>query len=354
MTIIVEVNMKKVTQNDIAKALGFSRRTVARALNGDDNISETKRALIVEYCEKVGYKKNTLSSILAPGNIKKIHVFLIESINEDYLKETKKGILLGKEQLSDYKVEFIIHSTSIDDPSSQVELLERILKTDTVSGLIIIPIDTAKINDILQKYNVSKVITIDKRISTQFSHIGKDYLQSGMISADMIRREDPNFDNTLIVNTNSDEIASDLYYQGFKDYLLANQIEHESEVYIEHLNINCHQISNYSLDNIKYIFAPRYSDILIQYLLNQNISHIKFVVTGINENIIDYLDKNIVISAINQSYFLHGYLASKSIFKLIMNPSELITFISKNEIITKENMNNLNNDVRLASLFDLF
>jgi hypothetical protein len=88
-------------------------------------------------------------------------------------------------------------------------------------------------------------------------------------------------------------------------------------------------------------------------LLNHNITHIKFVVTGINNNILKYLNDDIVIGAINQSYFLHGYLASKGIFKLMMNPQEQIAFTSNNEIITKENMNNLNNDITLASLFNL-
>ena len=46
-----------MTQEKIAKALNMSRRTVARALNGDPKISKKTREAVLKYCASVGYKK---------------------------------------------------------------------------------------------------------------------------------------------------------------------------------------------------------------------------------------------------------------------------------------------------------
>ncbi len=345
--------MKKITQNDIAKTLGVSRRTVARALNDDVHIDSEKKKMVLDYCKKINYKKNIASSILAPSNTKYIHVFLIESINEHYHLDTEKGILFAQEKLLRYNIEFTTHVTPIDHPLDQVTLLESVLKSQSVSGVIIIPVDSVSIKEVLDQYNITKVITIDKKICSDYSHIGKDYNQSGRISADLIRREDPNFSQTCIINTNSDNIASELYYKGFKSYLKDNGIQEINEIFIDQLNENCEQLPLSSFQDSKYVFVPRYADIVIQHLHEKGITHNKFVVTGINDNIVKYISDDIVIGAIQQNYFLHGYLASKAILKLTLNPNELINFTSNNEIITKENITNLNNDILLASLFDL-
>ncbi len=348
-----EVSMKKITQNDIAKTLGVSRRTVARALNDDIHIDPKKKKMVLDYCKKIDYKKNIASSILAPGNTKYIHVFLIESINEHYHLDTEKGILFAQEKLLSYNIEFKIHITPIDHPLDQVTLLESVLKSHSVSGIIIIPVDSKSIKKVLEQYKITKVITIDKKISSDYSHIGKDYTQSGRISADLIRREDPNFSHSCIVNTTSDNIASELYYNGFKSYLKDNGIQEIREIFIDQLNVNCEQLPLSSFEEVKYVFIPRYAEIVIRYLHEKGIINNKFVVTGINDDIINYISDDIIIGAIQQNYFLHGYLASKAILKLTLHPNELINFTSNNEIITKENLTNLNNDFLLASLFDL-
>ncbi|MCH4887547.1 substrate-binding domain-containing protein [Acidaminobacter sp. JC074] len=344
--------MKKVTQQDIASALGFSRRTVARALNGDQDIAEDKKKLILDYCEKVGYKKNILSSMLAPSGVKKIHVFLIHSVNNQYFEETKEGIIDAVNRLKHFKVELEIHSCKIDQENTQLSQLEASLKLGDLTGIIIIPINKDKVDTLIKAYQFTNVVTIDNQISEDYSHIGKNYYQSGHISADMLLREHPSGQDLLVIQTPNDKIASHLYYDGFIDHLKSKAINEFHKISLDDLQNVLDKMKDMNLDQIKYIFIPRYADILITHL-KEDYPHIRYVVTGINKDIITYLEEDIIVSAINQSYFLHGYLATKALINTIIDSKNITTFFSKNEIITKENLSNLDNDVILASLFNM-
>lgn len=48
--------MKKVTQEDIARAMGFSRNTVSRALNDEPGVSKELRERILQKAFEMGYK----------------------------------------------------------------------------------------------------------------------------------------------------------------------------------------------------------------------------------------------------------------------------------------------------------
>lgn len=344
--------MKKITQNDIAIELGISRRTVARALNNDGGITKETKDQVIEYCNKVGYKKNTISSILAPGNKKNVHAFLIESKNDDYSEETSDGILKAVEQLKEYGVEFTIHKTNINKAQAQVELLDKILRENHVSGIVIIPIDTIQIEKLLKKYHVKNVVTIDKPISNDYSHIGKDYKKSGILSGEMLIKSFNISDKLLIINTTDDNISSSLYYEGFKEQLEVKKINKYKEVFIANLDQNLEEILTQDLSNIEYIFAPRYLKAVINFL-KKDYPNIKYVSTGIDDEIIEFLKEDIVVSGINTSYYLHGYLSAKGIFQLIHSHSENFNFISSNEIIIKENLDNMDSQMQIASLFNI-
>ena len=51
------VDMKKVTIQDVARALGLSRNTVARALNNSDTVAYETRYMVIEKACEMGYQK---------------------------------------------------------------------------------------------------------------------------------------------------------------------------------------------------------------------------------------------------------------------------------------------------------
>ena len=66
-----------ITQEEIAKQLGISRTTVARAINGNASIKEETRQKVMELVEKYNYEKNYIGSLLAVKKKKKYIVLLL-------------------------------------------------------------------------------------------------------------------------------------------------------------------------------------------------------------------------------------------------------------------------------------
>ena len=82
---------KKVTIYDIAKVLNVTAATVSRALNGNENISETTRKLVTETAEKMNYEPNKLALALKSGKSNNIGV-IVPRINTNFFSSVIRGI----------------------------------------------------------------------------------------------------------------------------------------------------------------------------------------------------------------------------------------------------------------------
>lgn len=56
---------KKLTMDDVAKALGVSKTTVSRAVSGKGRIGEQTRQKVLEYIAQHNYKPNVMAKGLA-------------------------------------------------------------------------------------------------------------------------------------------------------------------------------------------------------------------------------------------------------------------------------------------------
>lgn len=89
---VSHLNMaKKVTIYDIAKVLNVTAATVSRALNGNENISETTRKLVTETAEKMNYEPNKLALALKSGKSNNIGV-IVPRINTNFFSSVIRGI----------------------------------------------------------------------------------------------------------------------------------------------------------------------------------------------------------------------------------------------------------------------
>ena len=344
-----------MTQEKIAEALNLSRRTVARALKGDPKISKATKEAVLRYCESVGYKKNRAGSLLASPQ-RTVNAYLLISTNEKYLSQITDGIYEAQKQLGAGKIKFNIFSCDINDPDGQAKKLGQSLENDRPDGIIIIPVDNNKINEELEKYDYRNIVTIDKPLGPEITHIGSDYKKFGVIAAQMMELVRRPEEKLLLINTDGDKISSDDYYMGFLEELISSKAVNYDVIYIENILNNMHELLKYEgLEDVDYIFAPRFLTEIIKYLDSKNCKSIKYVACSINDTLIEMIRAGRVISGVNINYHLHGYLAAKAIFNIMNSDWEPIHYITNNQIIIKGNLSNLddNNIVEMQTLFDI-
>ena len=80
------VDMKKVTIQDVARALGLSRNTVARALNNSDTVAYETRYMVIEKACEMGYLK------VSPA--------VLNEFRSKGTTETKTIIVLARREIS--------------------------------------------------------------------------------------------------------------------------------------------------------------------------------------------------------------------------------------------------------------
>ena len=81
----------KVTIYDIAKKLNITAATVSRALNGNQNISEKTRKMVLEAAHEMNYKQNKLALALKSGRSNYIGV-IVPRINTNFFGSVIRGL----------------------------------------------------------------------------------------------------------------------------------------------------------------------------------------------------------------------------------------------------------------------
>ena len=180
-------NLKRVTQKEIAKRLGISRTTVARAINGSEFIKEETKSKILELASELNYEKNYIGSSLANQKEKTVHCLIANSFNEFYTKEIVRGLNTIQKEYSIYNYNLKITPTEIHSPDKQVEILKNILEEGNIDGLIITPLNREVIYNILKPYfGKINIISIGTRLSENIPHVGPNHIKQGSIVAGIV------------------------------------------------------------------------------------------------------------------------------------------------------------------------
>ncbi|MFV0503330.1 MAG: LacI family DNA-binding transcriptional regulator [Lachnospirales bacterium] len=319
----------KVKQEDIAKRLGISRTTVARALNASGSIKESRRNEILKVAEEMGYKKNTLGSVLATKKNKVIYIFVVKSVNKFYLEEIYKGFEAVEHEYNYLKFKFKYVETDISTPHLQVTKLKEVLKDKDVDGVIITPLIKSGIKELVDKYSEKvSFLMLDSYLCHGVPYIGSDYFFNAQITArflDTVLREN---EKILFFNAQDDNISSIEYYNGFKDYVsntnkniifLGDITNNEEEIYEE--------IKPY-INKEEYIgiYTPRYIDLLLNVLTKNgfNESHVKVVAQSKGKTMEEYLTNNCVIAIVEEMIDKVAYKAGKCMIEKIYNNKSLL------------------------------
>lgn len=147
----------KVTIYDIAKKLNITAATVSRALNGNQNISEKTRKMVLEAAHEMNYKQNKLALALKSGRSNYIGV-IVPRINTNFFGSVIRGL---EEELNAKGFNIII-TQSHNDEAMEAKNIETLI--DSHVDAIFIS-SSSKSSKALQKILDAKIplIFFDRR-----------------------------------------------------------------------------------------------------------------------------------------------------------------------------------------------
>ncbi|KHJ39322.1 catabolite control protein A [Pedobacter glucosidilyticus] len=122
---------KPITIKDIAKALNLSTSTVSRALRGGYEISEETKKIVLDYAEKVNFKRNPIALSLKERRSYSIGVIVCEVANQ-FFSQAIDGI----ESVAYSKGYHVIISQTHDSYDREVINVEH-LANRSIDGLLV-------------------------------------------------------------------------------------------------------------------------------------------------------------------------------------------------------------------------
>jgi LacI family transcriptional regulator len=153
---------KPTTIKDIAKALNLSTSTVSRALRGGYEISEETKRIVLEYAEKINFKRNPIALSLKERKSYSIGVMVCEVANQ-FFSQAIDGI----ESIAYSKGYHVIISQTHDNYEREVVNISH-LANRSVDGLLIsLSAETKDYDHILSLHDQGLPVVFFDRILPQ-------------------------------------------------------------------------------------------------------------------------------------------------------------------------------------------
>ncbi|MBN2628191.1 MAG: LacI family DNA-binding transcriptional regulator [Spirochaetales bacterium] len=145
---------KNVTLKMIAEKAGVSITTVSHVINKTRHVNQDTKEAVLRTLEELDYRG--IAAGIKPGKIENVGVILAD-IREDFYVAVTKAV---ETVASDMGIS-LIFCDSEDDPQKEIKNIEMLLKRK-VSGLIIAPIESRRMPEILQRLDIP-VVLIDRQ-----------------------------------------------------------------------------------------------------------------------------------------------------------------------------------------------
>ena len=327
-----------ITQKELAARLGLSRTTIARAINNSSNIKPETKEKILKLVKELGYEKNYVGSLLASKK-KIVYSFIVESKNSYYTEQIKLGIQGAKKEYKHHNLEIIEIITDINKPMEQVLELKKLLDSDKqIDGIIIIPLDKAKILDLINPYlEKIKFISISVFLSKKIAYVGTDYEKCGRLAAEFLGKALNVNDKVLVIDNGDDNISSKYYLNGFLDRANEDKINiigpirrngvEDSLIYLGDI---------FKKENINSIFINRYAQDVLLELPEDILKKQKNITTGIGNRIRKLIIEKKILATVADDVYSTGYKAcqlmadmlykeiGKSVKRIILEPQILL------------------------------
>jgi LacI family transcriptional regulator len=207
---------QKVTIKTIAQYAGVSVGTVDRALNNRGRISLETQNKIIQTANDLGYKPNTLASVLASSRLKKI-IAVLPASPAYFFDEIQKGMEDAAKELQDYKITVkYLHPDKLN-PISQIDVIKTI-KKENADGIVMNPAHSM-LNSYINDFSDSgiPVITFNSDVekSKRLFYIGQDMKKAGELAGELMGKFLRGEGRVIILNAYSNVESLELRKMGF-------------------------------------------------------------------------------------------------------------------------------------------
>lgn len=332
-----------ITQKEIAKQLGISRTTVARAINGSPLIKEETKEKVMNLIKEMNYEKNIVGSSLAIKKNKKVYCLVIKSKNEFYTKEIIRGLNEAAKEYKSYGYRMEIVTTDINDSQSQLEALKKVLEYDNIDGLIITPLEKEKAYSMIEPHlDRMKVVSLGIKLSDNIHHVGPDHVKQGRIAANIMNIMLRKGEKLLIIDNGDDKISSKLYLEGFLEKAKEGEADIIGPVLGGGVDGSIEIIKNLSSqEEIRGIYINRYAQDIYGKIPKEFLEGKKIITSGISDEVKRMINDGVVIGTVMEEIFAEGYVSGKKMFELLYKDATDKTKweVLKSHIIFLENLN---------------
>jgi LacI family transcriptional regulator len=355
--------VKKITQEDIARELNISLKTVQRAFNDPGSVSKNTRDQIVSFAKQSGYKIDRAAQALQRKNVQRIAILSSESPRY-FWDDLETGIAMAREQIEYLGFRIYYYRLGSSDTEAFLDTLRMEIKLGTRAfGLANhIGIDMNRVIELLKEHDLPfAAYNIDFPTHRKIAYIGGDYRNQGRIAGEFTRKIRGQQSSGRIIILNSDFTktsilpGADIDSERLEGFLSKVAVEVNAEIFQipiirDWKNLTWDEIKpslppDLVHDDIIYCIAP-FPNELLQYFstLPQN-NRPRIIGHDLSPDIDSYLREGIITAEIYQNPVLQGY----GIVKILENYLESENgetdreYLITSEIILSSNTNQKNN-----------
>jgi LacI family transcriptional regulator len=311
---------KKVTQQDIARALNLGINTVNRAFTNTGYVSKKLKKKIFEYAQDVNYVVNKAAQSLVRGESRTIALFSSEK-PDFFWNDIQKGVEIAKKNLEPFNINVLYIRVPAANNRAYIKALRAILD-DGVHAIGIVnnsEYDIPGICSIIEDRKVPYIaFNIDVPSSRRICYIGPDYMQGGKLAANFLGVGLQGKGLVLVVTSGSDKApsVSAMRLSGFQtnmaenypsiSYIVQKLNEKDSPQAIKNNLMACIEGGKKKYDGI---YLPSSFNLeLMQVLEKRHASAASLVVAhDLFPGYKNYFDQKKITALIYQNPILQGY-----------------------------------------------
>lgn len=217
--------LSRMTLEEIAKAIGISRTTIYKVLQGKGNVSEETQKIVREALDRYHYVQNRNARNLARNRQYTIGYVGFQSKSAAYFStEIKKGLERAAKEFGDAGLHIMISEFDVENPTRQLTAVEEMLEQG-VESFVLAYSSEAVILQILKKLEERKcrIVLLSRDVKDHMGsyYVGVDYYRSGALAAELLTGMLPEGGKVFIPVTGEYRTNQDIHQrlQGFLDKL---------------------------------------------------------------------------------------------------------------------------------------
>lgn len=339
---------------DIALKAQVSAGTVDRVIHNRGRVAEDVKDRVLKIIKELNYEPNLMARVL--GSKKKYYLAALfpDHHYDAFWLAPKAGIEKAEADLKQYGVKVEQFVFNPHDAESYIKQAKELTKKNP-DGILLSPVYYKETLPFFEKWKTDNIpfVLFNTQIAEYdpLSYIGQDSYQSGLLAAKMVHYGQQTPCSVLIAHI--DEQISNAQHlvkkeQGFRNYFLQNDLEHQFNILRVELQRSNQSTFIKKLDSIiestpdlKHIYITTSQAFEIaKYLEQRKITGIKLIGYDLITPNLYYLNNDSINFLINQNPKGQGYWGINQLCDHLIFKKEvpIIKYLPL-DIVTKENLN---------------